>query len=396
MKSKLQYVTLGIILLQNVAMSQGAQLVSAVINGCGANDGNGEYVLVYSGGSSFNVSAANLDLRYGTTSPATTTFTDTYAALATANALAAALNALLPVSGCSDINFVGGSSGTSIPAGSHILIFNDVDITTIDFSAWCGTNLGDVYVLISTDTSWPTAGLFANAPTGSRFFTSIVNGNTTNMSYANLWASNADGNYVAWNDGGGSPFVYANYSSCNPSDTQSLPVTLISFKACLNDQQVHLEWVTSEEINNSHFEMERSANAINWQTIGAVEGHGNSTESNTYRFIDANPLYGRSFYRLIQHDFSGVTETFEVVSILYEKEVELKVFPNPADKEIEITCEEEVLQVQAFSNTGHSYTLMTNSEGRYNLDQLNPGIYYLKIKTSSRVIKETLIKGQNH
>jgi hypothetical protein len=46
---------------------------------------------------------------------------------------------------------------------------------------------------------------------------------------------------------------------------------LTDFNAILNnDKTVGLTWITEQEFNSSHFEVERSANGINWVKIGTV------------------------------------------------------------------------------------------------------------------------------
>ena len=87
-----------------------------------------------------------------------------------------------------------------------------------------------------------------------------------------------------------------------------LPVELISFNARKAGESVELEWQTATEIENSHFNIERSSNAIDYTTIGTVTGHGNSTTVHNYRFFDNDPM-PRNYYRLRQVDFD-LTATY--------------------------------------------------------------------------------------
>lgn len=373
--------------------AQNSQMVSALINGCGLTDGQGEYTVVYNGSTSLTVSAANLDLRYGTSSPASTTFTDSFVSLTIANTWAAAANLLLPLMGCSDLNFIGASTSSVIPAGSHIVILNDDNITTIDFSGWCGAGIGNIYVLLSNDTSWPTTGLFANQPAGTRYFRSIVNGNTTDFTYQNSWASNADGNYVAWNDGGGAPFVYSNYSSCNPTDIQSLPVDLMYFKGKTSNSKITLEWATESEQDNSHFEILRSNNTEKWESIAVISGKRNSNTTSYYQFVDDSPLIGRSFYKLIQHDFSGTRHQYEILSFYLEQTDKIRIYPNPSSSVIEIECMDEILEVHALDNTGRGIKLNRLSAKTFDINNLSHGKYLLNILTANGLQQAHLIKA---
>ena len=65
-----------------------------------------------------------------------------------------------------------------------------------------------------------------------------------------------------------------------------------------NNKHARLDWMTFTEINNHYFEIERSADAKTWETIGKVLGAGNSSSKNYYQFFDRAPLNGINYYRL--------------------------------------------------------------------------------------------------
>ena len=141
---------------------QNPQLITALINGCGASEGANEYLIVYSGGSDFVANTTNINIQYSSSDiPSLITVTDSFVAGGNSS-FVASLNAQL--SGC-DFSFVNTIPGsTSIPAGSHVLILNDDIVDALDFSTFCGQNLGSIYVLFSDDTSWSSNGRFANSP----------------------------------------------------------------------------------------------------------------------------------------------------------------------------------------------------------------------------------------
>ncbi|MFN8164583.1 MAG: hypothetical protein U0X76_00020 [Bacteroidia bacterium] len=94
-----------------------------------------------------------------------------------------------------------------------------------------------------------------------------------------------------------------------------LPVELISFSGKNNHGKNDLSWTTASEINNDHFDVERSRDAINFETIGRVIGNGNSTTIIDYAFTDEQPLPGKNYYRLNQFDYDGST-TFTSTIVL--------------------------------------------------------------------------------
>jgi hypothetical protein len=118
-----------------------------------------------------------------------------------------------------------------------------------------------------------------------------------------------------------------------------LPVELSSFYGKVIETENHLFWITLSELNNSHFEIMRSADAIHFEKIGSVLGNGNSSEIKHYHFIDRAPLEGENYYQLKQVDFDGTDDFSNVILLNNEpetKSVSLKLWPNPASEQIQI------------------------------------------------------------
>lgn len=374
--------------------AQQAQLISALINGCGASDGLSEFLVVYSGGTEItNVQASDIDIRYGTVSAATATgVTDSYTSNA---AFITSLNNLLP--GTCDFSFAGVTLGvTDIPAGSHILILNDGVVTAIDFDGWCGQNLGTVYVMFSDDITWTDAGTFANGPSADRFFRSVINGTTTDFDYSDQWAT-GDGNYAQWDDGGGTAVVYGNYVNCTPTDTDFLPVSLISFTAEAGHGYVDLRWETAEEISNSHFTLFKSQDGSQWQEIDFISGKGTTLERQLYDYRDSNPFRGRSYYRLKQTDFNGTYEFFETVSVFLEiADASPELFPNPVNDLFTIRSHDLIERISIISSTGNVYTIPIAVHetllSQFDISHLPPGVYTVLIYCPDRVFRKKILK----
>ena len=110
-----------------------------------------------------------------------------------------------------------------------------------------------------------------------------------------------------------------------------LPIELLYFRGTLQENnEVLLEWVTTTEINNKGFEVQKMESDNNWERIGWIEGFGNTTEERRYDFVDKNPNEGLNYYRLKQIDFDGTFNYSDVVAIDVEPSIKkLKIFPNP-------------------------------------------------------------------
>jgi len=163
---------------------------------------------------------------------------------------------------------------------------------------------------------------------------------------------------------------------------------LESFEAKhLNNQEVLLEWVTTAEINNDYFTLEKSIDGKNWEAFATIYGAGNSNVRIPYDFVDNNPYEGFSLYRLKQTDFDGQYSYSqnERINIAKQKVSEFKIYPNPGSYQITIEGDpEEMRNVQFFNLSGQEISpqleLLSNESGRliYNISNLKNGTYLIR------------------
>lgn len=117
------------------------------------------------------------------------------------------------------------------------------------------------------------------------------------------------------------------------TDDIPLPVTLESFTSVVNGRNITLKWITSSEINNKGFEVERKTSSTEWNKIGFVDGKGNTSASSSYSFEDKNLTSGKYYYRLKQIDFNGNYKFYDLNSAteigLPEKFDLSQNYPNP-------------------------------------------------------------------
>jgi hypothetical protein len=115
----------------------------------------------------------------------------------------------------------------------------------------------------------------------------------------------------------------------------ALPITLSKYTVTLNSNGVSLFWATTFENNFSHFLIQRSSNALQYDDIGLVAGAGRDlfNTENKYSFEDQNPLAGWNYYRLKAVDRDGSFEYFGPKAIKIDGVRALRVFPNPSSGE---------------------------------------------------------------
>ena len=91
----------------------------------------------------------------------------------------------------------------------------------------------------------------------------------------------------------------------------TLPVKLLYFVGNTDACTVNLKWATATEQNAKSFEVWRSEDGIRYTKIGEVRAAGNSTTTIYYDFTDSKP-YRNNYYKLVQIDFDGRSETFTI------------------------------------------------------------------------------------
>ncbi|HQY21469.1 MAG TPA: T9SS type A sorting domain-containing protein [Ignavibacteria bacterium] len=188
---------------------------------------------------------------------------------------------------------------------------------------------------------------------------------------------------------------------CTYSFDIVLPVELSSFTSTVTANDVTLNWSTITETNNSGFNIERASyvNGVltDWNTLGNVQGNGNSNTVHSYSFTDKNLGAGNYAYRLKQIDFNGNFEYHNLssdVNIGLPTRFELmQNYPNPFNPSTKISFElptDGTVKLSVFDNSGKQVQELVNghkNSGYYSVDfngsNLASGVYYYKLEFSS-------------
>lgn len=157
------------------------------------------------------------------------------------------------------------------------------------------------------------------------------------------------------------------------------PVKLISFTGELKRYDAELKWITQNEINADRFEIQRSYNGVEYNSIGDVQAKGNSSTETAYDFIDAEIKPGTNYYRLNMIDRDGSYEYSSIVILKAGKQTEsLSVYPNPVANELVIASSRKTT-LNLIDGIGRIIKrLQTNiGNNRFDVSSLSNGIYYL-------------------
>lgn len=186
----------------------------------------------------------------------------------------------------------------------------------------------------------------------------------------------------------------------------SVPVELASFAASVSGNDVTLSWVTATELNNSGFHVERSTGEDSWNNIGFVEGHGTTTETQSYTFLDKGLASGIYNYRIKQVDFGG---SFKYYDLSQEIEIVLpniyslsQNYPNPFNPTTSIKYSvlvDGLVNITIFNMLGEKVANLVNGihktgnyEVTFDAANLVSGMYIYRMESGSYVsVKKMMI-----
>lgn len=122
----------------------------------------------------------------------------------------------------------------------------------------------------------------------------------------------------------------------------TLPVTGLEFNVSKQTNKALLEWKTFSEINNKGFQVQRSNNGVQFESIGFTNARGINGDGANYTFTDINPVTGKNYYRLKQTDIDSRFSYSQVRWVDFGKDAYTKAYPNPT---------QDVLYI----NTGYTF-----------------------------------------
>jgi len=174
----------------------------------------------------------------------------------------------------------------------------------------------------------------------------------------------------------------------------ALPVTLKSFTVQKSNSAAALTWVTAGELNNKGFDIQRSANSSQWETIGFVAGAGTTSMEHTYMFADKNPLKGKNYYRLKQLDID-YKATYSQIRVLSFGEKTVSVYPVPASDRVIIELNSSSMvgsrgRISDLRGNTIKEVVLTKMIQEISLSSFPTGIYILTLADGSiqKIIKQ--------
>ncbi len=130
-----------------------------------------------------------------------------------------------------------------------------------------------------------------------------------------------------------SPFTFGAPTIVNP-----LPLKLLDFTGKLVNKYVMLNWTTTNEVNTSHFDVERSSNGSAFDKIGSVTAENDASRNSKYQYRDDKlpaelPVL---FYRLKMSDRDGRFSHSPIVSVRIPATAGIQLAQNPVHDNIRL------------------------------------------------------------
>jgi hypothetical protein len=182
----------------------------------------------------------------------------------------------------------------------------------------------------------------------------------------------------------------------------ALPISLTSFTGRRIQKEVLLNWQTTNELNTSYFNVQRSFNGNSFTTIGKANAESNAIMN--YSFNDKFAFENRSsiaFYRLEVIDNNGSKSYSSIVTVKNERENLIAITSNPVKTLLNIKIENDKVEEGKLIIRNIAGQLiktesiqLSNGSNTKRLDVFDvpAGNYILTIVTSSQTTNQRFVK----
>jgi asparagine N-glycosylation enzyme membrane subunit Stt3 len=175
-----------------------------------------------------------------------------------------------------------------------------------------------------------------------------------------------------------------------------MPLSFLSIKAIQKAQAVDISWKVAFEQGVSKYEVERSANGIDFSVIGTVNSKGNSNTPVEYGFPDTKPLEGVAYYRVKSIENGGGKYSPIVKVNTINEKAAVSIYPNPVKDKLRISLQNhpsfEKGTITVRNSQGKTIMQVVNASVNgyiLDVDRLAPGMYILALTSNNG---ETLIE----
>jgi hypothetical protein len=170
-----------------------------------------------------------------------------------------------------------------------------------------------------------------------------------------------------------------------------LPLKLVSFNAALQNSNTWLTWVTANEVDVLHFEIEQSFDGRNFSRIATEIAKPGNDEKN-YQYIDYNTASGIRYYRLKIVDNDGRFTYSPIVKIVLSSTGNISIVPNPVHNYFTIAGAGVYTMIAITDASGRLIKQMQpQPANRYSVAGLAKGIYFIRVISKKEIAVKKMI-----
>ena len=171
-----------------------------------------------------------------------------------------------------------------------------------------------------------------------------------------------------------------------------LPVHIISFNGNVCAQQSCLSWVVANEAQIDRYDVERSADGKQFESIGSVIDVKNTADEHRYSYADKVPLVDANFYRLNSVDNDGQYTMSHVIRINHSLVGDVVVYPRSNQSgEFSIMSSNPIDAYQVFTTTGQMI-IEVKSSHVISLKDVPSGVYMVRIRIRNEYVTKRIVK----
>lgn len=243
-------------------------------------------------------------------------------------------------------------------------------------------------------------------PSGASVYTwTTPDGSIVGTNTGTTITVNAPGMYIVQQQLAAGCTVYASDTVNIIYDSTCVPMekTITAFNGTIKNKNALLQWTTNANRETDYFELQRSFNGKDFETIAQIDALENDDAVVNYAYTDDASYFNRSFvyYRLKIRSYNGAVAYSSMLRLaLASEEGDVLLFPNPARDAIQLSLyssKKQNVQVRVLDFTGALIDIRTlpmkQGANFFTMDTRlwRDGAYVLQFNTGGQLINKKLV-----
>ncbi len=177
----------------------------------------------------------------------------------------------------------------------------------------------------------------------------------------------------------------------------TLPVTLSSFTAKVNDCVVNLNWTAEQQTNFKNYVVQHSSDGLDFKNVATIAGTSIGNGHN-FSYQQLSPGSGNNYYRLQMVDVDGKIQYSKIITLNTSCTRNLVLaYPNPVNNILRVNIpglSSDITTARLYNSSGRLVYSGTMQSGTNSIDMsaFSKGIYLLNIKSSLETQNIKVIK----